>query len=511
LETRDEESASLQLIRWRVRLNSCVQYDPNRVTRWPIQFAAAAMLAAIVVGAAIGVWNIRRVHSAGARVARATDLKAQLAGLAQHLIDAETGQRGFLLTGEEAYLEPYSRAIDEVGPTLDRIEALSDADGRARRALPELRRLVAAKMAELERTVVVRREQGEDAARGIVLSGLGRTVMDDIRAALDALNLEQQRVIDEEAAAASRSERAAVVSEIAVGVAGVLLVVVGIHRSYRLITAQEARDRAVRDLLAATEDAASARAELLERERELNRLKDEFLATLSHELRTPMNAVLGWVRMLRAGVVQDHRIQDALQAVERNASIQHRMIEDLLDVSRVVAGKFHLEFDTIEVADVVAAAVSAIEPSAEAKGIHLEKTIDADLPTLSADPHRLQQVIWNLLANAVKFTDHGGHVWLHVGRSARDVIIEVRDDGAGIAPESLPHVWERFRQATDGQPLAGSAVGLGLGLAIVRHIVELHGGTAMAESGGRGCGSTFRIVLPAAAATPSAQRPRQSA
>jgi signal transduction histidine kinase len=187
------------------------------------------------------------------------------------------------------------------------------------------------------------------------------------------------------------------------------------------------------------------------------------------------------------------------------------MIEDLLDVSRVVAGKFHLEFDDVDVSDVVAAAVSAIEPSAEAKGIHLEKTIDADLPTLSADPHRLQQVIWNLLANAVKFTDRGGHVWLHVGRSARDIIIEVRDDGAGIAPESLPHVWERFRQATDGMPNTGGAVGLALGLANVRHIVELHGGTAMAESGGRGRGSTFRIVLPAAAATPSAQRPRQSA
>jgi len=484
-----------------------VQYDANRVTRWPIQFAAATMLAAIVAGAAIGVWNIRRVHSAGARVAHATELKAQLAALAQHLIDAETGQRGFLLTGEEAYLRPYARAIDEVRPTLNRLESLSDADGRARQALPHLRQLVAAKMTELERTVSVRREQGEDAARAIVLSGVGRTVMDDIRADLDLLTAEQQRVIDDEAAAASRSERAAILSEIGAGVAGVLLVIVGIRRSNRLLAAQEARDRVMRDLLAATEDAAAARAALLERERDLNRLKDEFLATLSHELRTPMNAVLGWVRMLRSGVVQDHRVQDALQAVERNASIQHRMIEDLLDVSRVVAGKFHLEFDDVDLADVAEAALSAIEPSAEAKGVHLEKRIDADLPTLSADPHRLRQVIWNLLANAVKFTEPGGHVWFHVCRSARDVIIEVRDDGAGIAAESLPHVWERFRQGSGGAPNAGSSVGLGLGLAIVRHIVELHGGTAMAESAGRGCGSTFRIVLPAAAA----ERPRQSA
>jgi signal transduction histidine kinase len=465
------------------------------------------MLAAIVSGAAIGVWNIRRVHSAGSRVAHATDLKAQLAGLEQHLVEAETGQRGFLLTGDEAYLEPYSRAVAEVAPTLDRIAALSDVEGPARQALPHLRQLVATKMTELERTVAVRRDHGADAARAIVLTGVGRTVMDDIRVDLDLLAAEQQRVIDAEAAAALRSERAAILAEIAAAAAGVLLVVFAVHRSNRLLSAQEARDRATRDLLAATEDAARARAELLERERELNRLKDEFLATLSHELRTPMNAVLGWVRMLRAGVVKDHRVQDALQAVERNASIQHRMIEDLLDVSRVVAGKFHLEFDDVDLADVAEAALSAIEPSAEAKGGHLEKRIDGDLPTLSADPHRLRQVIWNLLANAVKFTEPGGHVWFHVCRSARDVIIEVRDDGAGIAAESLPHVWERFRQGSGGAPNAGSSVGLGLGLAIVRHIVELHGGTAMAESAGRGCGSTFRIVLPAAAA----ERPRQSA
>jgi signal transduction histidine kinase len=506
------DSIAPQLIRRRVRLNSCVQYDANRVTtRRPIQFAAATMLAAIVGGAAAGVWNIRRVQSAATRVAYATELKAQLAGLEQHLVDAETGQRGFLLTGDEAYLEPYSRAVADVAPTLDRIESLSGADGRARQALPHLRQLVAAKMTELERTVSVRRDRGADAARTIVLTGVGRTVMDDIRADLGLLTAEQQRVIDAEAAAAARSERVAILSEMAAAVAGVLLVLFAVHRSKRLLAAQEARDRATRDLLAATEDAARARAELLERERELNRLKDEFLATLSHELRTPMNAVLGWVRMLRSGVVQDHRVQDALQAVERNASIQHRMIEDLLDVSRVVAGKFHLELGEVDLADVAEAALSAIEPSAEAGGIHIEKTIEADLPRVSGDPHRLRQVIWNLLANAVKFTERGGHVWFQVCRSARDVIIEVRDDGAGIGPESLPHVWERFRQVSDGMPNTGSSVGLGLGLAIVRHIVELHGGTAMAESAGRGCGSTFRIVLPAAAATPSAQRPRQSA
>src|SRR5262249_28837042 len=297
----------------------------------------------------------------------------------------------------------------------------------------------------------------------------------------------------------------------AAAIAGVLLVAFGAHRSHRLVAVQEARDRMNRELLAATEDAARARADLLERERELNRVKDQFLATISHELRTPTNAVLGWVRMLRSRAVQQHRLQDALQAVERNATVQHRMIEDLLDVSRVVAGKFHLEFGDVDLRDVGDAALSAVHPLAAAKGVQIDTIVDGNLPHLQADAQRLQQVIWNLLANAVKFTPSLGHVWLEMRRSDRDVIIEVRDDGAGISAESLPHVWERFHQAAEATTHGGRDVGLGLGLAIVRHIVEQHGGTVMAESPGKGRGSTFRIVLPAGDAAPATQRPRQSA
>ena len=469
------------------------------------------MLVAIAGGAVVGIWNILRVYSAATRVARANELKAQLADLYQHLVNAETGQRGFLITDDDLYLQPYYGAVGAVAPTLDRIQTLSDPEGLVARTLPHLRQLVAAKMRELQRVVDARRDQGVDAARAIVLTGVGRETMDGIRHELDMLTAEQESVVAAEGAASARSTRVAVVSELGAAIAGVLLVVFGIHRSSRLLAAQEARDTMTRELLVATEDAARARAELLERERELNRVKDQFLATLSHELRTPMNAVLGWVRMLRTGGVKEHRMQDALQAVERNAAIQHRMIEDLLDVSRVVAGKFHLEFSDVDLADVADAALSAVEPTARAKDIRIEPALDSDLPHLHGDPQRLQQVIWNLLANALKFTEPGGHVWLDVRRSDRDVIVEVRDDGAGISPESLPHVWERFHQAADGVVNSGSDLGLGLGLAIVRHIVELHGGTAMAESPGRGRGSTFRIVLPAAQATPAAQRPRQSA
>ncbi|HJZ75417.1 MAG TPA: ATP-binding protein [Vicinamibacterales bacterium] len=477
-------------------------------TRRAIQIAALTMLVAIAAGAIVGTWNILRVHAAADRVARASEVKSRLAELQQHLADAETGQRGFLLTGEELYLWPYHEALAQIASTLDRIQSLSDPGGTTGRGLPHLRYLVAIKLQELERTVGVRRTQGGDAARAIVLTDVGREEMAAIRSDLQTLTAEQEKVVEAEAFASRRSERVAILSEIATAIASVLLLAFGVHRSNRLLAAQEARERMTRELLEATEDAARARAELLERERELNRVKDQFLATLSHELRTPMNAVLGWVRMLRSGVVEQHRVQDALQAVERNATIQHRMIEDLLDLSRVVAGKFRLELTEVNPAEIAEAALSAVQPAAATKGIQLDVALDDDLPRLHADPRRLQQVIWNLLANAIKFTGPGGHVRLDVRRSDRDVIVEVHDDGAGISRESLPHVWERFHQA-DGASQGGSDAGLGLGLAIVRHIVELHGGTAMAESPGRGGGSTFRIVLPAADAEAGASRPRQ--
>src|SRR5262249_32923098 len=287
--------------------------------------------------------------------------------------DAESGQRGFLLTGNDLYLQPYYAAIAAIGPTLDRIQAVTGSSGSVAQMLPHLRRLVDAKLGELERTIAVRRERGADAARAIVMTDVGKTVMDDIRADLATLTSDQRAAVAAEAAASATSVRLAIVSELAAAIGAVLLLLFGVHRSNRLVAAQEARDRMTSELLKATEDAAAARAELLGRERELNRLKDEFLATLSHELRTPMNAVLGWVRMLRTGAVQGGRVQDALQAVERNAAIQHRMIEDLLDVSRVVAGKFRLEFGDVNLGDVAEAALAAVHHAAESKGVTIEQ------------------------------------------------------------------------------------------------------------------------------------------
>jgi PAS domain S-box-containing protein len=236
------------------------------------------------------------------------------------------------------------------------------------------------------------------------------------------------------------------------------------------------------------------RAELLKQAQESNRAKDEFLATISHELRTPINAVLGWTQMLRAGILSAERASRALESIERNAAAQGRMIEDLLDVSRIVSGKFHLEVEDVDISALASLTVDVVRPAAEAKRIRLEIAHDGAPLMIRGDPHRLEQAIWNLLANAVKFTPVEGRVRLETIANGGEVELVVSDNGEGIAPELLTQVFERFRQA-DASPTRPHA-GLGIGLAIVRHIVELHGGTVRAESAGRGSGAVFRVRLP---------------
>jgi signal transduction histidine kinase/ActR/RegA family two-component response regulator len=224
-----------------------------------------------------------------------------------------------------------------------------------------------------------------------------------------------------------------------------------------------------------------------------NRAKDEFLATLSHELRTPLNAILGWTRMLRMGHLDQARQADALEVVERNARVQVRLIEDLLDVSRIITGKLRLELRPVALAPALEEAANTVRPSAEVKGVRLVCEWDPEVGQVTAAPERLQQVLWNLLSNAIKFTPRGGSVRFQAERADGAIRIVVADTGVGIKPEFLPHVFERFRQADSSTTRAHS--GVGLGLAIVRHLVELHGGTIEAVSAGEGRGATFTVTL----------------
>jgi PAS domain S-box-containing protein len=225
-----------------------------------------------------------------------------------------------------------------------------------------------------------------------------------------------------------------------------------------------------------------------------NRAKDEFLATVSHELRTPLNAMLGWARLLRSGKLNDASSIRAIETIERNAKAQAQLIDDLLDISRIISGKLLIETRLVEPIPVIEAAISAVRPAADAKGIRFHVVLEAEAGPIYGDPTRLQQIVWNLLLNAVKFTQSEGVVEVRLERVDPNVEITVSDSGQGISPDFLPYVFDRFRQADD--PNTRKHGGLGLGLAIVRHLVELHGGTIQAESPGIGRGATFKVRLP---------------
>jgi signal transduction histidine kinase/CheY-like chemotaxis protein len=225
-----------------------------------------------------------------------------------------------------------------------------------------------------------------------------------------------------------------------------------------------------------------------------SRTKDEFLATLSHELRTPLNAILGWASILSRTDRDRSRVIHAVRVIERNARVQSQMIEELLDVSRIAAGRVRLNMTNVSMAAAIDAACESVRPSADAKGVTLEKRVEVPEHTVRADPRRLQQIIWNLLSNAVRFTPANGRVTVTAREGNGGVEIVVSDTGAGIAPEFLPHVFDRFRQGDSST--TRSHGGLGLGLAIVRDLLELHGGHVRAESAGEGKGTTFTVWLP---------------
>lgn len=248
----------------------------------------------------------------------------------------------------------------------------------------------------------------------------------------------------------------------------------------------------------------SEKQQLLEKERiakneaeRASQLKDEFLATLSHELRTPLNAILGWSQLILSGSMKEDDIHRGLETIERNARAQNKLIEDLLEMSSIISGKVRLDMQQLDVTSLVDTAVESVRPTAQAKGVTLQKTITPYIGTITGDPNRLQQVFWNLLSNSIKFTPKGGKIHIIVGWSGPTLEIRIKDSGMGISPEFIPYVFDRFRQGDAS--LTRQYGGLGLGLAIVKQLVELHGGTVRAESAGLGEGSSFIVNLPFAA------------
>jgi signal transduction histidine kinase len=265
--------------------------------------------------------------------------------------------------------------------------------------------------------------------------------------------------------------------------------------------AEGERDAASRRLAALGRDREAERARLLETARaareeaeRAGRARHDLVAMVSHELRTPLNAVLGWARLLRSGRLDAAGVARAAETIERSASAQAQIVDDLLDVARIAKGELRLDVRTVELVPVLEAAVAAVRPAAAARKLAIATMLASGVGPVSGDPGRLQQVVWNLLANAVKFTPPGGRVEVRLLDGGDAAIIEVRDTGEGIAPEFVPHLFESFRQADSSSTRPHG--GLGLGLAIVRHLVEAHGGSVSAESEGRGRGATFTVRLP---------------
>jgi signal transduction histidine kinase/ActR/RegA family two-component response regulator len=266
-----------------------------------------------------------------------------------------------------------------------------------------------------------------------------------------------------------------------------------VDRAFAINLADQCAQAMARARLYAAEGAAKRQAE------EANRLKDEFLATVSHELRTPLNAILGWASLLRSGRLDREAAEKAFATIERNARAQARLVDDVLDVSRIISGKLAIRADLVDVRSVLQQALEVVRPAALAKHISVETEIPADLRSVRGDADRLQQVYWNLLSNAVKFTPREGRIRVCARDAAGEVEVSVTDDGPGIAPEFLPHVFDAFRQA-DGSPTRAHG-GLGLGHSIAKHLAQLHGGTIEATSDGPGTGATFTVTIPASAQT----------
>jgi CHASE3 domain sensor protein/CheY-like chemotaxis protein/two-component sensor histidine kinase len=439
-----------------------------------IFFVGAATLAFVVV-AVSGFMEYRGTRVIIDEFATARQDSNTIVALNDVLADvlsAETGQRGLMMTGDRKYLGPYRRGVEHIEADLRRVDQLTSQEPDQQARLRVLRSAISSKLAELDQTIRVHDASGQGAAMAIVASGRGRDDMSAVRRAIDAMRTVEEREREVSRVNADNSS-ARVLKGIAVGtcLAAVLLLLTFVQFGIASRASQRAR-----------EESESA-----------NRLKDQFIATVSHELRTPLTAILGWAAILRDDHVDPQTLDEGLATIQRSAYVQKKLIEDLLDVSRIQTGKLRLSMRTLDLSDVIRGAIESMRPAADARSLRITTAIEAGL-RISGDPDRLQQIMWNLMTNAVKFTPKGGEIAINVTRADSHVVIEVRDTGDGIDLSFLPHVFQPFRQSDSSR--ARVHKGLGLGLSIVKYLVEAHGGSVSVWSAGNGKGTTFRVSLP---------------
>lgn len=435
-------------------------------------------------------------------------------------VDMQTGMTGFVVNGNETYLDPYTKAKSGIKQKLAALRTLMADDPTELAGLDNLEKLINQRIDAAAAIIEIRRSEGHEAAVLQLGSKPEIDLMENIRSTIDQLKNREANLLEQHERSLDAARNRTIVILILGTVAGLISLafanVVLISETRKRRTAEDALREANKDLemriAERTEELKTANEVLQQNsiEREIlllneqsarkeaeiaNRLRDEFMATVSHELRTPLNSILGWARLLKDGHLDTEQGRKAIETIVRNSETQNRLIEDLLDVARIISGKLELQHDDLNVGELLTGATGTLEPAAAAKQIHIDVNIEPAVKTshISGDRDRLRQVFWNLFANAVKFTPNGGNITVNAEVKDGTVEVAIADTGEGITPDFLPHVFERFRQDRSTIKRGG---GLGLGLAVVRNLAEMHGGSVKAFSEGQGKGATFTVTLP---------------
>ena len=436
-------------------------------------------------------------------------------------LDTDSALSGFIITGNDTYLDPYESAKPNIPQNLAELGSMMTDTPDELDELANLESWIAQYLAQVDVKIERRKTDGFDATISTLGNSSERSITSNIRASIDRLKAAELSSLERR----ERSLDESFYRTIWVLIIGCLLGVVALALAnvavFREIGKRRNAELALTDANRELEDridertnelekaneslrlVADEREELLKKEQiarrdaEIaNRLRDEFMATVSHELKTPLNSILGWARMLKAGDLDEEQVKRALGTIIKNSETQNRLIEDLLDVARIISGKLVLEIEPVDPAELIHDVLESVKPLAQAKEIEISEDVESAVKsvTIQGDRNRLTQIFSNLLTNAVKFTPERGRIEVRLNADDARLNVSVRDNGIGINPEFLPVVFERFRQ---DQSVTTRNGGLGLGLAIVRQLVEMHGGSVNVQSEGAGKGSEFTVVLPA--------------
>jgi signal transduction histidine kinase/ActR/RegA family two-component response regulator len=457
-------------------------------------FFFGALLVVLLANVVFSYLAVLALRDNEQRVQHTYQVLSELDAILTKFRDAGTESRSYQLTGDAIYLAPFHAAVESLNEHTNLMEKLTADNPDHQQLLEPLEQKIRLRLQAFDEDIQVRKSGDMEAVNKSILSVAGRSITEEIRQLIAQMKARENLLLQQREAVSKASAQQANFTFIAISLLAAVMLAIFYYQVKRSIAERTALLEAERTARAQAETAFRAEQEARSEIEAANRLKDEFLATVSHELRTPLNAILGWARLIRTGKLDDDTFERALDTIERNAKSQAQLVEDLLDVSRIISGKLRLDIRPVDLTMVIEAAIDAVRPAADAKDIQIRKVLDPKAGLVSGDPERLQQVIWNLLSNAVKFTPKAGKVEVRLERVNSHIELIVSDNGKGMRADFLPHAFELFRQA-DGA-ISRAYGGLGLGLAITRRIVEMHGGAIHADSPGEDQGAIFTVQLP---------------